>query len=289
MLTSVTQLTGALVSAAAVLPMFEQIKPVLDERAGGARRQHAARRAVRRDRGPRSSPSATPTTARWSSTTCRFRRASPGSSSRSSAPSGCGKSTLLRLLIGFDQPGLGQRALRRPGPGRPRPGGRAPAVRCRAAERAAVHRLDPGLHLRRRDRSRSEEAWEAARDGGPRRGHQARCRWACTPSLSDGGGAVSGGQRQRLMIAQALIRRPRILFFDEATSALDNETQRMVIESTRALQRHPHRDRAPAVHRHGRRPGDRHVGGPGRPAGAAPPSCSPTPAGLFHELVRRQR
>ena len=49
------------------------------------------------------------------------------------------------------------------------------------------------------------------------------------------------------MIAQALIRRPRILFFDEATSALDNETQRMVIESTRALQRHPDRDRPPAV------------------------------------------
>lgn len=37
------------------------------------------------------------------------------------------------------------------------------------------------------------------------------------------------------MIAQALIRRPRILFFDEATSALDNETQRTVIESTKAL------------------------------------------------------
>lgn len=37
------------------------------------------------------------------------------------------------------------------------------------------------------------------------------------------------------MIAQALVRRPRILFFDEATSALDNETQRTVIESTRSL------------------------------------------------------
>lgn len=37
------------------------------------------------------------------------------------------------------------------------------------------------------------------------------------------------------MIAAALIRRPRILFFDEATSALDNETQRTVIESTQRL------------------------------------------------------
>jgi ABC-type bacteriocin/lantibiotic exporter with double-glycine peptidase domain len=33
----------------------------------------------------------------------------------------------------------------------------------------------------------------------------------------------STGQEQRLMIARALIRQPRFLFFDEATSALDNE------------------------------------------------------------------
>jgi ABC-type bacteriocin/lantibiotic exporter with double-glycine peptidase domain len=54
-------------------------------------------------------------------------------------------------------------------------------------------------------------------------------------TMISGGSTISGGQRQRLMIAQALIRRPRILFFDEATSALDNETQRIVIESTRTL------------------------------------------------------
>jgi ABC-type bacteriocin/lantibiotic exporter with double-glycine peptidase domain len=54
-------------------------------------------------------------------------------------------------------------------------------------------------------------------------------------TIVSAGGAISGGQRQRLMIAQALIRRPRILFFDEATSALDNDTQRIVIDSTRKL------------------------------------------------------
>lgn len=53
--------------------------------------------------------------------------------------------------------------------------------------------------------------------------------------ISEGSGGISGGQRQRLMIARAIAPKPKILMFDEATSALDNITQKKISESLGSL------------------------------------------------------
>ena len=53
--------------------------------------------------------------------------------------------------------------------------------------------------------------------------------------ISEGAGGISGGQRQRLMIARAIAPKPKILMFDEATSALDNLTQKKISQSLDSL------------------------------------------------------
>lgn len=53
--------------------------------------------------------------------------------------------------------------------------------------------------------------------------------------VAEGAGTLSGGQRQKLLIARAIAANPAIIFFDEATSALDNRSQKTVSESMKNL------------------------------------------------------
>ncbi|GHC68633.1 NHLP bacteriocin export ABC transporter permease/ATPase subunit [Streptomyces cinnamoneus] len=283
MLSSVTQLTGALLSAAAVQPMFEQIRPVF--------------RATPEVRGSSTPPGALSGAVEARNLSYRYTddgplvlddvtfRVRPGEFVAIVGPSGCGKSTLLRLLIGFDKPLTGSVLY--------------DGQDLAALDQAAVRR-QCGVVLQNAqpfsgsvldcicgaESYSAEEAWEAARMAGLAEDIKAMPMGLHT-MLSDGGGTVSGGQRQRLMIAQALIRKPRVLFLDEATSALDNEAQRVVIESTRALRA----TRIVIAHRLSTvMDADRVVVmAEGRIAQQGPPAeLLADTDGPFHELVRRQ-
>ena len=147
---------------------------------------------------------------------------------------GCGKSTLVRLLLGFETPQKG-------------------AVYYDGRD---LKSLDP-KSLRRRIGSvlqdgklfmgdiysnivisapwlTVKDAWEAAEIAGFAEDIR-RMPMGMNTIISEGQGGISGGQRQRLMIARAVAPKPKILIFDEATSALDNLTQKKVSDALETM------------------------------------------------------
>lgn len=158
----------------------------------------------------------------------------PGEFVAFTGPSGSGKSTLLRLLLGFEIPETGTISY----DGQDMAGIDVQAVRQQIGVVMQSGRLTSGSILENIIGSSQltlDHAWEAARLAGLDYDIKAMPMGMHT-MVSDGGGGFSGGQRQRLMIARAIVRKPRILFFDEATSALDNQTQAIVSKSLAKLQ-----------------------------------------------------
>ena len=147
---------------------------------------------------------------------------------------GCGKSTLIRLLLGFEKPQKGSIFYDE-----------------KDISRVDIHSLRRKIGVVMQDgklflgdiysnivisapQLSMNEAWEAARIAAVDEDIRSMPMGMHTV-ISEGQGGISGGQRQRLLIARAVAPKPKILIFDEATSALDNVTQKKVSDAIDSL------------------------------------------------------
>ncbi|MEM1483442.1 NHLP bacteriocin export ABC transporter permease/ATPase subunit [Oscillospiraceae bacterium PP1C4] len=147
---------------------------------------------------------------------------------------GCGKSTLMRLLLGFETPHKGAIYY----DGKDLSTVDLKSLRRRIGVVMQNGKLFSGDIFSNITISAPwltmDEAWEAAELSGIADDIR-DMPMGMNTMISEGSGGVSGGQRQRLMIARAVAPKPRILMFDEATSALDNLTQKTVADSLAKL------------------------------------------------------
>ncbi|MBR4575806.1 MAG: NHLP bacteriocin export ABC transporter permease/ATPase subunit [Clostridia bacterium] len=143
---------------------------------------------------------------------------------------GGGKSTLVRLLLGFEKPERGavyydNRDLK-------------DLDLCSLRRKIGAVTQNGGLFqgdiysniIISAPELTLQDAWDAAEIAGIADDIRAMPMGMQT-MISEGQGGISGGQKQRLMIARAIAPKPKLLIFDEATSALDNKTQKQVSEA----------------------------------------------------------
>ncbi|MBO5369525.1 MAG: ATP-binding cassette domain-containing protein [Clostridia bacterium] len=147
---------------------------------------------------------------------------------------GCGKSTLMRLLLGFEKPHKGAIYY---------DGKDISTIDLKSLRKKIGVVMQNGKLFQgdifsniviSAPQLTIDDAWQAAELAGIADDIR-NMPMGMNTIISEGSGGVSGGQRQRLMIARAIAPKPRILMFDEATSALDNITQKIVSDSLDSL------------------------------------------------------
>src|SRR5262249_23079749 len=147
-------------------------------------------------------------------------QARPGEMVAFVGPSGSGKSTLLRVLLGFERPSSGAvfydgQDLSRLDAAQLRQQIGVVLQSGRVLEATILENIRGGFT------ATIEEAKEAARLAALEEDIE-RMPMGMLTYLAQGGAALSGGQLQRLVLARAIAKKPKVLFLDEATSALDN-------------------------------------------------------------------
>jgi ATP-binding cassette subfamily B protein len=149
-------------------------------------------------------------------------------------PSGSGKTTLVKLLVGLYAPKAG--AIRYNGHDSTR------IDLDRFRERMGLVTQDTQLFsgtirenlLFVRPTATDEQCLDVLRRAAAQN-LLARADKGLDTLIGEGGVKVSGGEKQRLSIARALLRRPHLLVFDEATSALDSLTEEEISQTVREV------------------------------------------------------
>ena len=149
-------------------------------------------------------------------------------------PSGAGKTTLVKLLVGLYTPDIGHIYYN----GTPEDQIAIEDLRERIGFVTQDAQLFSGsirenLRFVRPDAT-DEECFEVLRQAAVE-GLLRRADRGLDTMIGEGGVKVSGGEKQRLSIARALLRRPELLVFDEATSSLDSLTEEEISQTIREV------------------------------------------------------
>ncbi len=158
----------------------------------------------------------------------------PGSVTALVGESGCGKSTLIKLLLGFYTPTSGK--LRLGGVDIEEADASKWLQHCGAVMQEG--KIFSGSILDNVALSDGEPDIAKARDALYNVGlleFVDSLPMGLNTNLGVAGVEMSGGQKQRLMIARALYKDPEILFLDEATSSLDANNERTIVENINRL------------------------------------------------------